>query len=175
MKVTTPFEEYYQMYYQQVYLYTVKKISDSFEAENLTMDAFYQCLKNFDSFDSEKASFKTWIFTVVNNRIKNYYRDKKGWDDIDNVVISVADTTRQADRRDAVQCLRDDLAVALQQLNDVQKQIVVYRFYKDMNAVEIGEILGMQPNNVRVHLSRALAKLRTYFEENNIEWESVYG
>lgn len=175
MQATKSFEEYYQTYYQQVYLYTVKKISDPFEAENLTMEAFYRCLKNFDSFDPDKASFKTWIFTVVGNLIKNHYRDTKSFDDIDNVVISVSDTTARTDRADAVRSLRDALADAMQELSEVQQQIVVYRFYKDKNATEIAEILGLHPNNVRVHLSRALTKLRAYFEENNIDWEAVYG
>jgi len=70
-----------------------------------------------------------------------------------------------------IQHLRDILADALEQLNEVQRKIIIYKYYKKMNSNEIAQILGLSSGNVRVQLARTLEKMRRYFENNNIKWE----
>ena len=41
------------------------------------MDVFTACYKNYSNYDPQKASLGTWVYTVANNRLKNYYRDRK--------------------------------------------------------------------------------------------------
>ena len=67
--------------------------------------------------------------------------------------------------------MRDVLVVAIDILSPIQQDIIIYKFYKDMNSNEIAKILGTTDGNVRVQLSRAIKKLRQYFDKNNIDWE----
>ena len=77
MKDDSLFESYYTKYYNQIFVYVAKKINDDVQAEDITMDAFLSCYQHFDDFNPEKASFATWIYFIANNKIKNYFRDHK--------------------------------------------------------------------------------------------------
>lgn len=165
------FEQYYLKYFPQVYGYILKKIFFEQAAEDLTMDVFYSVWDKFDSFDESKATFQTWLYVIVNNKLKNYYRDRKEIVELDE---SLACENNQADEvieSIQLQYLRDHLYVALESLSELQRQIVIYRYFNEMNASEIAYHMGLSPGNVRIHLKRALDKIRDYFKKNNIRWE----
>ena len=45
------------------------------------------------------------------------------------------------------------------------------KYFNKKHAKEIGETIGMSPGNVRVNVSRALEKMKNFFEARKIEWE----
>lgn len=165
------FENYFNKFYPQIYKYILKKITNVQDAEDLTMACFAACWEKFDQFDPEKASFQTWLYVVVNNKLKNYYRDKKSFDDIDDVEESVDGFEDSVLAAEYLKYMRDNLADALKTLNDVQKAIIIYKYYENKNSSEIAFLVGLTPGNVRVQLTRATKKLREYFDNNNIKWD----
>ena len=168
------FEKYYNQYYQIVYGHFMKKIQDPVESEDLTMEIFLKCWEKFDTFDSTKASFGTWLFVIVNNRLKNYYRDRKEFDPIDDIEQQGGLTDSFEDDLLEIEyfvCMRKYLAEALDLLPEIQRTIVIQKYYRNKNANEIAVEVGLSSVNVRVQLSRAIAKIKKYFEDNNIEWE----
>ena len=80
------FEKLYSEYYMRVFRYVWKKIRNSADAEDLTQTAFIYCYQHYEEYDEQRASFGTWIFLVVNSRIKNYYRDRKETVHMDEVI-----------------------------------------------------------------------------------------
>ena len=165
------FEQYYLKYRSQVYGYILKKVFSEQTAEDLTMDVFYSVWDKFDSFDEAKATFQTWLYVIVNNKLKNYYRDRKENVELDESFVSADNPEDEVLESIHLQSLRDHLFVALNELSEMQRQIVIYKYFHDMNASEIACQIGLAPGNVRIHLKRALDKIRIYFEENNIRWE----
>lgn len=165
------FEQNFKKYYSIVYGYILKRISDSHQAEELAMDAFETCYEKLDSYDSSRASFSTWLYTIVNNKLKNYYRDRRIYTDIDDCCETVSSFEEEILAAEYIKEMRNKLADALESLNEVQRNIVILKYFKNKNSVEISNILGITAVNVRVNLSRAIAKLKEYFIERNIEWE----
>lgn len=165
------FEKYYLKHYRQVFGYISKKIFDEQIAEDLTMDVFYSVWDKFDSFDESKASFQTWLYVIVNNKLKNYYRDRKVIAEFDDSCAIEDDQADDIISAIHLQYLRDHLYAALEGLNDIQRKIVVLKYFNDMNASEIAYNTGLSPGNVRIQLKRALDKIRDYFNKNNIRWE----
>lgn len=166
------FEKYYDKYYYQVYKHILKKISDTTQAEDMAMESFLVCYQKFDTYDPQKASFATWLYVIVNNKIKNYYRDHKTYEDIDNISIPVDNFEDDLTCAIHLDDMRKHLADALSTLPEIQRKIVIYKYFKNKNSSEIAEIVGISSVNVRVNLSRALKKIKDYFEENSIEWEN---
>lgn len=165
------FERYYRQYFTQVRGYILKRVFNEQMAEDLTMDVFCTVWDKFEVFDESKASFQTWLYVIVNNKLKNYYRDRKVNVELDE---SIAIEDNQADEIvEAIQLqdMRDQLYTALEELNETQRKIVIYKYFKDMNANEIADLLGLSAGNVRILLKRALDKIRFYFNQNNIRWE----
>ena len=164
------FEQYYLKYYSQVYGYIFKKISSAQCAEDLTMDVFYSVWNKFESFDENKASFQTWLYVIVNNKLKNYYRNQKDSAELDDSLISEDSPDNEVIESIHLQFLRDHLYTALEELSEMQRKIVICKYFNNMNASEIASCTGLSPGNIRIQLKRALDKIRDYFNKNNIRW-----
>lgn len=165
------FEKYFNKYYSQAIGYTEKKVNDIYIAEDIVMNSFYSCYLKYETFDSEKASFSTWFYFVLNNKIKNYYRDHKNHDNIDNVTIIEDSFENEIMAAVELSRARDTLKLALENLNEVQRKIIVLKFFENKNAVEISKILGISHGNVRIQITRCIDKIRACFKNPGIEWE----
>ena len=55
---------------------------------------------------------------------------------------------------------REQIAKALGGLEDDARMVVTLRYLEGMNSVEIGRVLGITPEAVRMRLSRAMRGLR---------------
>ncbi len=166
------FEQYFNEYYSQVVKYIVKRISNLPDAEDLAMEVFTSCFRKFREFDSEKASFATWLYVIVNNKIKNYYRDHKSYDELDDEFTDTVNFEDEIIAAQHIDFLRKELEVALRELPEHQRKILILKYFKNKNSNEIAIIMGMSSVNVRVNISRAIEKLRKYFADRNIEWEN---
>ncbi len=165
------FEYYFNSYYKQVYNYILKRIQNSADAEDLAMDSFIAAHQNFHKFDDKRASFATWLYVIVNNRIKNYYRDHKESTEIDDNMPDISSFEDEIIKAECLQNIREHLYIALDMLSSIQRTVVVQKYFFNKNSPEIAQITGLTPGNVRVNLSRALNILREYFNKENIEWE----
>lgn len=171
IKSRQAFERYYQKYYPLVLKRIKNKISNIEQAEDLTMDVFAKCYEKFDEFDETKASFGTWLYVIVSNKLKNYYRSKKQFDEIDERMEAVSGFEEEIISAEYIKQMRNSLANALETLNETQRKIVILKYFQEKNTAEISRITGMTEVNVRVTLSRGIAKLKEYFEKNDITWE----
>ena len=165
------FEKYYLKYYSQVYGYIFKKVLNVQISEDITMDVFYSIWAKFDAFDESKATFQTWLYVIVDNKLKNFYRDKKEFAELDESIADENDTMDDVIEAIQLQYLREQLYNALMELDEVQRKIIIFKYFKYMNATEIADCIGLSPGNVRIQLKRALDKIREYFLKNNVRWE----
>ena len=46
------------------------------DAEDLVQDSYIKAMSNLSSYNAEKASLKTWVFTIALNTAKNQYRSQ---------------------------------------------------------------------------------------------------
>lgn len=156
------FEQYYQKYYLQSLRYVHKRIQNLHDAEDLVGDSFLYCYEHYTEYDPNKASFATWLYLVVNSRIKNYYRDRKETVELDSVSELLrtlsADSVEQAIE---LSRLRELLYQALNNLTETQRQIVIMKYFHNYSSKKIAERTGVSEGNVRVILSRALFRLRS--------------
>lgn len=68
--------QWVNLYADYLYSYAVFKVSDSTLAEDLVQDTFLSAFKNRDGFQG-KSSEKTWLSSILNNKIIDYYRSKR--------------------------------------------------------------------------------------------------
>lgn len=159
MRTKPPFEEVFEEYYSKVLFYLIKKTGNREDAEDLCSEAFMYCLDHYDSYDPEKSAVSTWLYLVVNSRLKNYYRDRKSHVDMDELSNVIPDEGDDMERAVYLQQVRAQLAKAIATLPERQQKIVVMSYFRQKSSNEIAEELGMTAGNVRVQLTRALDKL----------------
>lgn len=154
-----PYADFYKSYYQIVLNYIHKKISNLQDAEDLTHEVFISCYRNYDRYDPAKSSQKTWLFVIVCSRLKNYYRDHKTNDSLDDYIDLLEDDKSDIDRSIIIEQYRSDLTKALMKLTLVSRRVVVFKYFRHMSINEIAAELGITQGNARVILSRALKML----------------
>ena len=165
------FEVFYNSLYSLAIKYTVKKIQSIQDAEDLVCDSFLYCYDHFPHYDSKKASLKTWFFLVLSSRIKNYYRDKK-------IAMPLEENESLSSKEDdfLIQAsnlmeMRQMIANAFTSLPEMQRQIVILRYFYGFDTVETAKRVGIAPGYVRTQLSRALSKMRIYLEKEGYQEE----
>ena len=158
------FQEFYSTYYQKVVFYINKKISNPFDAEDLASEIFLYCYSHYDDYDPQKSALSTWLYLIVNSRIKNHYRDAKTYVDLESLVGVLSDDTIDMDACIYLQQMKQLLEKAMNRLPDRQRQIVKMRYFEEKSNAEVAVALGMTQINVRVQLSRALDILEKYIE-----------
>lgn len=150
------FEDFYEANFNKVVQYIYKKLGNMQDSEDLASDVFVYCYSHYDSYDPEKSSLNTWLYLIVNSRLKNRYRDAKTYVDLEELVGVIPDETVDMDAGIYLQQLRTGLEQALKKLPERQRRIVTMRYFEDRSNAEIAEIMNMTQGNVRVQLSRAL-------------------
>ena len=76
------FEEIYQKYFQEVYLFIKSLSHDESIAEEITQEAFFKALKSIEKFDGSK-DIRAWLFTIAKNTYFSHYKRNKRQIDLD--------------------------------------------------------------------------------------------
>ena len=159
-ELTCQFEELYRTYYQQVVNYLNTKIGNFHDAQDLASSIFEYCYRQLPAFDAGKASLKTWLYVIVNSRYKNYLRDRRAFEDVEDYMDFTASDDAPLEQAMEAEEERKWLAKALEMLPERQKQIVVLKYFTELNSAQIAQRLKMTESNVRVQLFRAMKRLQ---------------
>ena len=151
-------EELYAEYDKKVYGYVYQRLNDYAVAEDITSDVFAKIVEKISTFDPERASYLTWIFTITKNMVISYYRRKRDTEDIEE--LQIAD--EKEDLLDAAIMKESSgvLAEALKDLPEKHRDIMIARYYYDYSFKQIGDMLDMTEAHARVTHGRILKKLK---------------
>lgn len=156
------FSSYYQEHMPQVFGYVFMRTNQNKSlAEDIVSEIFLKALENFDQYNSEKGSFKSWIFQITKNYLIDHFRSKKNKpsvsiEDLANELHDKSDTGRKAQL--AIE--KEIISEVIDQLPEDKKEIVVLRYFSGYSYEEIAEIIQENPNNIRVKLHRILQELK---------------
>lgn len=159
------FEAFYLENYKKVYSYIRKRVCVTESAEDLTQNVFEYCYRSYDSFDPEKSSISTWLYLIVNSRLKNYYRDEKHSEDIELYENLLSAKDSDMDKAIYLEQLKKAILYALESLPERQRKVIVYKYFADMSHAEIAEMIGTSETNSRVMLTRALNKMKECLQD----------
>lgn len=163
-----PFEDFYYTNYNRVLNYVRNKITIFEDAEDLVSEVFIYCYQHYADYDPEKSAITTWLYLIVNSRLKNYYRDHITHADFESVSNTLLDEKLDLDQGVYLEQLHTFIMNAIKTLPERQQKIILMRFFQDYTSEEIAKELGITPGNVRVLLSRALDKLSS---ANELYWK----
>lgn len=149
-------EKIYREYYEKVFGYILSKINNVQDAEDLSSEVFLKVYAKLNTFDKNKASLSTWIYTVTRNTLTDYYRTRKVFSEIPE---DAADETSVADEICNAEML-ENLADALETLDKRELDIIILRYYSGKTLKEISERLDISYSYVKILQNKALEHLR---------------
>ena len=68
------FAELYEINFERVYAYVVRRVGNRAEAEDLTADVFHQALANLKRFEWRGIPFAAWLFRIAANLISDRWQ-----------------------------------------------------------------------------------------------------
>jgi RNA polymerase sigma-70 factor, ECF subfamily len=151
----TCYDAYADAIFRQCYF----KTSDREVAKDLTQDVF---AKTWDYLVQGKTvdNLKSFIFTVANNAIKDWYKKHRA------IPQSAFEYDPFANFSDETQNSSETVAEvtivlrALDSLDPRDRDVITMRFVEGIPPREIAGILGERENTISVRITRALKKLR---------------
>lgn len=163
------FCELYGLFKDRLYRYALYRLSSHEQAEDAVSECVLAAWKDLCKLRSDNA-FSTWIFRILHNicagMVKEQIRQRDhfgpaltgdGTYDPDDVIAARADDENLTPVSTSI-----ELAEALGQLADEEREIVLLSIVSGLTSREISDIMGLAPGSVRSKLSRSLAKMRSF-------------
>lgn len=158
-------DQIYTEYYDKVTFFVRRKIADTNEVEDFVQDIFLKIANNLDKYDPEKASLSTWVYTVANRMVVDYYRSRKVFDAIpeENGVEGHFPDQLVNDQELDANLIKEEqlqsLADALGQLKQKERDLIILHYYSNMTLKEVAMRMGMSYANAKVIHKKAIGKL----------------
>lgn len=152
--------ELYNKYQKKVLSYLNGKVNNITLAEDLCADVFLKVYEKLDTFDEEKASISTWIFTITRNLLTDYFRTRKVYDEIPEELSDSSSIEENLCNEEML----DTLATALEKLDERERDIIIFHYYSGMTLTAIAERMGISYAYVKVLHNKALSNMKKLFQ-----------
>ena len=160
------FAALYDRYFRNVYRYVFARVRDRDEAEDVTSDVFFRALRALRRYEPRTA-FLAWLFRIARNAVIDLARERRRLADHALELLPHPASREAADPEEA--SVASDRArrvrVALGALTDIQREVVLLRFFDGLSTHEICAVVGKGPSTVRGIQHRALLALRAVVSE----------
>ena len=136
-----------------VYRFIVKNIRHTEDAQDIVQSAFEKLWVNRDQVLPEKA--KSYLFTVAYHQMIDHIRKSNKMPLSEDTKIPQQQIVQEDEE------LKQVLMRAINELNPIQKSLVLLKDYEGYSYQEIGEIMHLSESQVKVYLHRARLILKT--------------
>ena len=154
------FCELYAAYKNRLLYFALKFVKSHEFAEDIFQDAFTVVWQT-RRFINPEASFSSYLYTIVRNRILNQLRDMANEDQLKEQILSQAiDSTNETNNHILLNDLKEIIARALEQLTPRQREVFKMSRELQMSHKEIAEKLQIPVRTVEDHIYKTLTELR---------------
>jgi RNA polymerase sigma-70 factor (ECF subfamily) len=157
---TACFADLYELNFERVYAYVVKRVHDRAEAEDVTAEVFHQALANLKRFEWRGIPFAAWLFRIAANLLSDRWqrtgKEVANEEAIESAQISPTEI-EEVERRATLFRLVDTLPAE-------QRRVVVLRFVEQKSIKEVAKEVRKTEGAVKQLQFRALTSLRARME-----------
>ncbi|SDI47826.1 RNA polymerase sigma factor [Natribacillus halophilus] len=166
-------EQLYHRYERPIYAFAYRLVGEEMMAEEVMQELFLRVWNSAYRYDSDKAKFSTWMFTLTRNISIDLIR-KKGRRVSDHPVEdqtlqTVKDTSQNVEEHMEDQMLADDIKEALQALNGQQQDIVEWIYFQGYTQQEVADTYAIPLGTVKSRARLALKNLQKHMAPNQKE------
>ncbi len=156
------FEQLYQRYYRQLFLYAYSLTRSKEDAEDLTANTFVKALTTFRS-----GNIQAWMYTVLRNEFfdlkRRQSREELGSDYAANPPPGTDEVLQAYIQNEERQWLYDQI----NQLPERERELMLLTIQLGCPDREIAKILGITVEHVRVLRHRAKERILKNSKEEN--------
>lgn len=157
------FGKLYKTYFKKIYRYCSFNTKDDELAKDICQETFVKAWKKIKDFKmQENWSIQAFLFTIARNLIIDHSRKRKEFniEKFEDNIESKEDLFASVDKKENVQKIK----IALSNLEEIEKQIIILRYFEEMDTKEVAKIVGSKDGAIRVRIHRILEKLKIIME-----------
>ena len=154
------FSELYELHFERVYAFVIRRVGDRSTAEDLTSEVFHKALANLRTYEFRGAPFAAWLFRIAGNAVADHA--KRSAREAARESKDLAEPSVQPDL-DAIEH-HARLFRLVKELPEDQRLVIFRRFVDQVSTREIAHELGRSEGAVKQLQFRALQNLRAQIE-----------
>jgi len=162
------FAQVVERYQNYVFTLVLRFTDNREDAEEISQDIFVKAYRSLADFRGE-AKFSTWLYTIVRTSCITFLRKKK----LDITSIDNERTFLQLENQESgfkanviEQKSRHAMVnEAIRLLSPDDAQLITLFYKGEQSLEEIGRVMGLEPNTVKVKLHRARHRLKEKMEK----------
>lgn len=154
----------YQRHHQALFGYLFHLTRQKDLSEDIVQNTFFRMLKYRNTFTGN-GDFKTWMYHVTKNALNDHFKKAKrtpvpqDLQDYDRKIEDETHTDIQMEKKQELKTLE----LAMQQISDENRELLVLCRYQELKYQEIARIYNITESAVKVRVHRAMNQLREAF------------
>ena len=159
----------------KVFNYIFKIVKNEDIANDIFQDTFVKAIMTIKQGRyTENGKFPAWISRIAHNLIIDYYRQEKSEImqscDVEDVDILNQKELSEETIEDVIitDQIHSDVKHLVKILPDLQREVLLMRYYKNMSFKEIAEATGVSINTALGRMRYAILNMRRIAEEKDI-------
>lgn len=161
------FAEFFSIFTPKLVAWAIGRGCASGEADSVVQDVMMTAWTRAKSFDSNKASARTWMYTLVRNRMIDLYRSNKrrrsAYEEAADIANIIDVTEPEKVQSDVV---RAEISAMLQLLPEEQREAMYKVYFLGKSHREIAEELSLPIGTVKSRTRLGFQKLRKVLAEH---------
>lgn len=148
-------------------------IKDREAAEDITQEVFITLYNKLYLYNS-KYKFSNWVLQIARNKCIDYIRKYKrvyeaNLEDAKELVSNEISPEQRMEFKETKEIIQG----FINNLNDIDKQIVILRYSEELTFLDIAEILNMSESAVKRRYYKARDKFKTFFMDKREQIKGV--
>jgi RNA polymerase sigma-70 factor (ECF subfamily) len=163
------FAQLVQRYQQYVFTLVLRFTDNREDAEEISQDVFVKAYRSLADFRGQ-AKFSTWLYTIVRTSCITFLRKKRlNTTSLDNERTNLQVESKESGfTANAIEQKSKHAMVnaAIRMLSPDDTQLITLFYKGEQSLDEIGRVMGLDPNTVKVKLHRARNRLKEKMEKH---------
>lgn len=163
------FEEIFERYSKQLYLFSLSYLKSEEAAEDIVQEVFIKIWNNRAAIKTD-TSFQSYIFTIAMNSIRKYFNQLSRQNELrHHVLFETFDFRTDFDDRSDYQRLLYKLQELIHQMPEKRREVFIKKKLEDRSLKEIADELNITPKTVEYHITEAMRFLKSEFDKLQVQ------
>lgn len=165
-----------QRHQQYIYNYIFFRVKSVQLTEDIFQESFTKAIVSLKKGSYTPAGkFRGWLSRIAHNLIIDHFRQQKNENTVsnDDAPVDLLNNHLLCDGtiEDALieMQITKDVKKIIKELPNVQREVLIMRYYRDLSFKEIAELTGVSINTALGRMRYAIMNMRRIAEENKIQ------
>jgi RNA polymerase sigma-70 factor (ECF subfamily) len=168
----TAFGELYDHYFPLIYSYTLRRVGDPTDAEDIAALTFEKAMRGLERFEWKDVSFSAWLYRIATNLITDHFRHAGRHKQVSFEALEGVMSVPECDIESIDQAAR--LMELVAKLPEQYRRMIALKFFEGLSLDEMVEVLGQNKKTVTMKLYRSLKALKKVVAESGMTMEEGF-